>query len=218
MKLQLLSSFFALSTIVNAVLVPTAPIAATEWDARRAQVVEWIDDNQEPRLNDLANISIQLFTGSTFQQSFLQDLTGTRNIKGTRNSISVRFDQDLGPDGQYYFLRFRSDDLTEDVFSAKFTLDHMTGTFNSTIQAQLSASGALPSAAGLPTASAGIRTAENDAPLNSASGASASISTGSRLPAGTSVTRAGVVESSAISISCSSALVLTTLVMALLLR
>ena len=73
----------------------------------------------------------------------------------TTASIEFTVDPAVGENGPYYFIRFSSLDLKDGVnpylsFSAIFTLDNMTGTFNQTVKNQIQGSS---SAATPPTAS-----------------------------------------------------------------
>jgi len=171
----MLSLLFALAVLGSALakIVPTAPIQSTVWDARKAQTLEWIDDGKAPPLNLTGRVYISLWTGGIQQQTFLASLSGSRFVNPTRLNTTVQFPQDAGPNGQYYFLRFDApDSMSTSIFSGRFALTHMAGSFNSTVWAQLKTLDADTSA----SASSSLRATTSLAPSSASSAASSATS------------------------------------------
>jgi len=169
-----------LATTAHATLYATTPVAATVWDARQDQTVTWKGNSTAPPLELMGKVAISLWTGGVQQQTFLQCLTCGRYVAGQQKKSVVTFNTTLGPSGPYYFLRFSADALQNDIFSARFTLTHMTGSFNATVQAQLNSLNAkslTPTSSAARTSSVSASIAIN-AVVPSAS-ASASASSGS---------------------------------------
>jgi len=118
-----------------------------------------MDDGSSPNLTAFGPANVGLWVGSTTQQTQLQTI-GNVDVS-TVSQLSWTPDASVGANYNAYFIRFTSVNLkdpnqtainaNEEAFSAKFTLTGMTGTFNSSIQAEISgsaASGAAPTASG----------------------------------------------------------------------
>jgi hypothetical protein len=80
-----------------------------------------------------------LAAGSQNVQYKLQTLASNLSTSTTSGSYVV--DANIGPNGDYYFIRMEGNTLNKttgypaETFSARFTLSSMTGTFNSTVLA-----------------------------------------------------------------------------------
>lgn len=126
-----------------------SPCRSTNGSGGKNLDVEWKDDGSSPKASDWGNINIYLATGSHDVQYKLQTLD--TNVAYNKGTGSYKIDADSGPSGGFYFLRFEGtagNGTPPMAFSARFSLNGMSGTFNSTVQAQLSSSGGTASAGG----------------------------------------------------------------------
>lgn len=127
--------------------------------------------------------SIDLYTGSVNQQTFLQNLAASVDVSKT-DSISAMINQTVGESGPNYFVRFRSLALKDttnpqynyQAYSAKFDIEDMTGKFNATVLAQISADPNQPSST--KTTSPIVAAATSKAPSAASASASSARSTG----------------------------------------
>jgi hypothetical protein len=127
--------------------------------------------------------SIDLYTGSVNQQTFLQNLAASVDV-GKTDSISAMINSSVGESGPNYFVRFRSLALKDatnpqynyQAYSAKFDITDMTGKFNATVLAQISADPNQPS--NTRATSAVVAAATSKAPAAASASPSASQSTG----------------------------------------
>jgi hypothetical protein len=78
----------------------------------------------------------------------------------TTSSVVFTVDPSVGPNSDQYFVRFTSTTLNQNgtsnpylSFSAKFTLDNMRGTFNASVQAQISSASSSASSTAAPSGS-----------------------------------------------------------------
>lgn len=143
----------ALSASVFATLFTTAPVASTTWQAGQAQTVSWQEstDGAAPNLAAFGPSVISVYVGNAQQQTDLQTI-GTSVDVSKNGSISFTPDPKIGPNGDFYFIRYQSISLKDATqpqfpalaFSAKFTLSGMTGTFSPAIQAQISGASTAP--------------------------------------------------------------------------
>jgi len=140
------SSFLASS--VHAAVYCTQPVSSTSWEANTVQQVQWIDDGDKPAFDEIkGNIQVDLYTGTTTQQTFLITLAVVDPNDGT---VNVLIEPSVGPDSDDYFLRFRpdgSDDLTNDTYSARFSMTGMTGSWPDAVLAANSAADSSATAA-----------------------------------------------------------------------
>lgn len=122
--------------------------------------VEWNDDGKAPTRRDWGRVNIYLATGSRDVQYKLQTLAS--NVSYNLQQADYSIDASVGPSGGYYFIRFEGTNASQTggippmAFSARFNLDQMSGTFNSTIMSQLSGAsgtGQLTAAAAAPSTS-----------------------------------------------------------------
>ncbi|KAK4685129.1 hypothetical protein P7C73_g5025, partial [Tremellales sp. Uapishka_1] len=143
------SLLFATSALqpVLAGIYMTSPVATTVGNGGQVLTVKWADDGNSPSLASVGPCSIDLYTGSQLEQTQLQNLAASVDVSKA-NTVSATIDPSVGQAGKYYFVRFSSLSLKQttnptypyEAFSAQFQLDTMTGTFNSTVLAQLAAS------------------------------------------------------------------------------
>jgi len=124
----------------------TEPVASTSWAAGVQQTIQWQDDGQTYNLTAFGLSEVGVWAGNQIQQTELQMIVASVDVS-TTSSITFTPLATIGPDGDYYFIRFTSINMKqaanpmypEEAFSAKFTLTGMTGTFNATVQAEVNA-------------------------------------------------------------------------------
>ncbi|KAG9047931.1 hypothetical protein FS837_001188 [Tulasnella sp. UAMH 9824] len=194
----------ALVSQTAATIYVTEPVASTICTAGTPCNIRWNDDGNAPVLATIGVCNIELCVGSQFQQTCLQ--TASQADVSTNAYVTYLPNAAVGPNGSDYFIKFTSlnykDAATPTVpytsYSAKFTLNGMTGTFNATVQAQISGSAAASPAASTPAASpaastTGAAAAKTTAAASSAAKASASATSSAN--GAISVTAPGVVSS-----------------------
>lgn len=179
------SAFFsalALATLASAEIFITEPVASTTCTAGVACYVRWNDDANTPALASIGPCQIDLMTGGQQQQTLLQNIAPSLDVS-TNSFVSYLPDATVGPNGADYFIRFQSLSLKStdnpaypyQSFSAKFTLNGMTGTFNSTIQGQIDGtSGTTAAATSAAAATSNAASSSASKAATSAANASAS--------------------------------------------
>lgn len=138
------------------------------------------DDGNTPTVASVGPCTIDLYTGSMTVQTKLQNLAASVDVSKT-SSISATIDPTVGQSGLYYFVRFTSLGLKDatnsayyyEAFSAKFTINSMTGTFSASVLAELAANSTTSSTA---AAASGSKTSAVASASASASKASGSVS------------------------------------------
>lgn len=134
----------ALAQYALAGVYVTNPTASAAGTGGQVLSVSWADDGNTPRVAEVGPSSIDIYTGSRTQQYRLQNLAASVDVSKA-SSINATVDPAIGPSGAYYFIRFTSLGLKDSAqpqynyqsYSARFTLNNMSGTFNSTVQATL---------------------------------------------------------------------------------
>ncbi|KAG8216155.1 hypothetical protein J3R82DRAFT_8161 [Butyriboletus roseoflavus] len=152
----------AASALANVFI--TSPVTSTTMTGGQQASITWMDDGKQPSLAQFGNATIGIYTGNAVVQTPLQMIPGSINVSAM-SSISFTPDATIGPDSNEYFIRFTSlsymnpstPQYAEEAFSAKFTLTGMTGSFNSTVQAEINGQSTAPiggttSASGTPAA------------------------------------------------------------------
>jgi len=140
--------FLAVAAVVSqvsATIFVTDPVGSTTCTAGEVCTVVWDDDGTAPLLSTIGTCSIDLCTGGQQQQTCLQNISPSTNVSQILNATFTPLATD-GPDGAVYFIKFSSlgykdpsnPNFAYTSFSAKFTLAGMTGTFNSTVEAEIS--------------------------------------------------------------------------------
>ncbi|KAG8900975.1 hypothetical protein FRB99_005649 [Tulasnella sp. 403] len=172
--------FASLASQVAATIYVTEPVASTVCDPSKAPCnVKWSDDGNQPPLASIGNCKIELCTGGQIQQTCLQILSAGIDVSQNAQ-IAYNANPQIGPAGTFYFIKFTSltaKDPTNPAFpftaySAKFNVVG-TGTFNSTVQAQISGAAAAPSASvAAPAAGAASTSAGGAAPTGTAAAGS----------------------------------------------
>jgi len=187
----MLSTFFAATLVASlapqalATIFITEPVLSTTCTAGSVCNVRWNDDGNAPTLSTIGASSVGLYVGSVQQQTLLQDITDSIDVS-TASSVQWTPDANVGSNGNFYFVRFSSLALKDTTnvnfpyqsFSAKFTLNGMTGTFNSTVQSQINGATVVPTGtsvgASVPTGSSTSGTPVSVTPSGSPSGTAAS--------------------------------------------
>lgn len=150
-----------------ATIFVTAPVASSSCTAGTPCAIAWADDGNAPLLKTIGASSVGLWVGSVTQQIELQNFNPSLDVS-TTGSLSVTIDPTVGANSDQYFIRFVSNDYKENAaayssFSAKFALSGMTGTFNSTIQAQIDAGSTTTVGLGASTSAAATSSASKAA-------------------------------------------------------
>jgi len=186
----------------------TSPTADTTFDGGANATITYEDDGTVPTLSDWGFASVGIFVGSVTSQIQLQLIDGSLNVSDV-STLQFTVDPTIGPDSGDYFIRFQSLSYVNsttgypaEAFSAKFNLDQMTGTFNSSVSAVIggtasSTGGAAPSASGpAPSSPARVTSAASAGASGSstshAASATVSSSGATSLAVSTGVALAGV--------------------------
>ncbi|KAL5478415.1 hypothetical protein ACEPAI_2599 [Sanghuangporus weigelae] len=136
---------FLVSLVASGMAKPflTSPVEGTVCSGGSTCNINWQEDNVAPLLAEFGDASVGLYVGNVRQQTMVQSISDSVNV-ATTASISFTIDPNAGPDDSIYFIRLdsltsRNGTVPNQAFSAKFTLNGMSGTFNSTVQAQINA-------------------------------------------------------------------------------
>lgn len=129
----------------------TAPVATTTWNGGQKETVTWQDSGTPPTLQAFGPSLISIYVGNALQQTLLQSISTNTDVSKA-SSVDFTVNPAIGPNGNNYFIRFESLGLKDATspqfpalaFSAKFTLAGMTGTFNSSVQAQIDGQSTAP--------------------------------------------------------------------------
>jgi len=141
---------FSLFSVTFATVYVTEPVASTTYSGGKpGAVVSWTGSDKDPTLAVFGPAKISIYVGNAIQQTNLQVLSNSTDVSKT-SSITFTPDPTIGPSGSEYFIRIESisgRDSTStpfESFSAKFTLDSMTGTFPASVQAEISGQSTAP--------------------------------------------------------------------------
>jgi len=150
---------------VHANVFITEPTSSTSWPAGQVATITWQDDGITPNLTAFGPCTIGLYAGNQIQQTLLQTIATNVNVANAASQTWTP-DPTVGPNFSNYFIRFTSNSLPNanqsnafaEAFSAKFTLTGMTGTFNASVQAEISGTttpggASTPAVSGLSTGS-----------------------------------------------------------------
>ncbi|KAJ4490373.1 hypothetical protein J3R30DRAFT_3693979 [Lentinula aciculospora] len=186
-KVVLLS---ALVSSAFATVFITSPTSASTYTAGQTATITWQDNNVTPLLAAWGNASVGIWAGNANQQTLLQLVADSVNVSMT-TSIQFTPNASIGPTGQEYFVRMESLTLKdanntqypEMSFSALFTMASMTGTFNSSVSAEVAGQSTAPiggsTTGSIATTSAGSSTAKVAAASTTASAKSTTASAAS---------------------------------------
>jgi hypothetical protein len=182
---SLISLALAASALANVFI--TSPVASTIFTAGQQATISWQDDGTSPNLTSFGASLVGIYTGNANQQTLLQTVNTSVDVS-TTSSIVFTPDGTIGPNSDEYFVRFTSLVLHDaanpqfpaEAFSAKFTMAGMTGTFNSTVQAEINGQSTAPiGGTATPGTSSAMKTASTTpaaSTLGSKTSASASTS------------------------------------------
>jgi len=142
---------FALFSSAFANVFVTSPVASTTFHGGQVATITWQDDGNAPTLQAFGPAAVSIYAGNAQQQTLLQSISTSVDVS-TTSSIQFTPNPTIGPNSDEYFIRFQSLSLKDAVqtnfpaeaFSAKFTLDSMTGTFNATVQSQIAGQSTAP--------------------------------------------------------------------------
>lgn len=144
-----ISLALAASALANIFI--TSPVATTTFTAGQQATITWQDNGLTPNLTSFGTSLVGIYTGNANVQTLLQTVSASVDVS-TTSSIVFTPDGTIGPNGNEYFVRFTSLNLKDatntqypaEAFSAKFTMAGMTGTFNSTVQAEINGQSTAP--------------------------------------------------------------------------
>jgi len=198
--LSVLGSFTLFSNVLATVFM-TSPTAQTTCTGGNKCSISWNDDGKAPTLTQFGLASIGIWVGSVNSQTEIQHIQDGVNV-ATTAAVQFTVDPSIGPDSNVYFVRFTSAAAKDpnnaafpaEAFSAKFTLNGMKGTFNSTLQAQINGASSAP----VPSPSA---PASSSAPKSSSAAKPTSSSSSSSKPSGTASTAGAAKTGAAVSVS-----------------
>ncbi|KAF5392773.1 hypothetical protein D9757_001012 [Collybiopsis confluens] len=147
-KIVLLS---ALVSSAFATVFITLPTAASTFTAGQTATITWQDNGVSPSLQQWGATKVSIFTGNSISQTQLQQVVASVDVS-TTSSIQFTPSANIGPNGKEYFIRMESLSLKDAnntqypqmSFSALFTMASMTGTFNSSVQAQIDGQSTAP--------------------------------------------------------------------------
>lgn len=174
-----LAVLVTLSASVLGNVFVTSPVASTTWNGGSKQTVSWQDNGNAPNLAAFGPAMISIYAGNAQQQTLLQAISPNTDVSKSA-SVDFTVNPSIGPNSDNYFIRIESLGLKDPAnpqfpalaFSAKFTLASMTGTFNSTVQAQIDGQSTAPIGGSTPPASgpssAGASPTTNAAPKTTA--------------------------------------------------
>ncbi|KAH9034734.1 hypothetical protein EDB84DRAFT_1239183, partial [Lactarius hengduanensis] len=178
----------AIAPSALATVFVTAPTASTSWPAGQQATITWQDDGNTPNVKSFGPSLIGLYAGNQQQQTLLQTIASDVDVSAV-STVTWTPDATVGPNFNNYFIRFTSNDLPDptqsqfkaEAFSAKFTLTGMTGTFNASVQAQISGTTAAgtstPLSSGSSTSSPSATTAKPSGSSSKSSSSASSTST-----------------------------------------
>ncbi|KAH9064534.1 hypothetical protein EDB87DRAFT_1556365 [Lactarius vividus] len=154
----------------------TSPTASSSLPAGQQATITWKDDGNAPSLQSFGPSFIGLYAGNQQQQTLLQSIASDVDVSAV-GTVTWTPDATVGPNFNNYFIRFTSNNLPDptqsqfkaEAFSAKFTLTGMTGTFNASVQAQISGT---TTPVGSSTLSSGSSTTSSSTTTSKPSGSS----------------------------------------------
>ncbi|KAF8128565.1 hypothetical protein EV363DRAFT_1339937 [Boletus edulis] len=192
----IVSLAFAASALANVFI--TTPVVSTTFNAGQQSTVSWQDSGSAPSLTQFGNASFAIYVGNAIQQTLLQTIATNVNVSAT-SSFTFTPDGTIGPNSSEYFIRVTSlsymspqtPQFPEEAFSAMFTLAGMTGTFNSTIQAEINGQSTAP-IGGTSTPSSPMSTASGSATMSMPMSGTMSMSSSSPTSTGTTSSSGGV--------------------------
>jgi len=192
----IISLVLAASALANVFI--TSPVASSTFTGGQQATITWQDDGMTPSLTSFGPASVGIYVGNANQQTLLQTITSSVDVSTTA-SIVFTPDATIGPSGNNYFIRIQSISLKDatntmypaQAFSAKFTMTGMTGTFNSTVQAEINGQSTAPIGPSSSTSAVGATSSPKASTMTSSVKASASASGTSSSAKASSTTKTG---------------------------
>ncbi|KAH9474772.1 hypothetical protein JR316_0013237 [Psilocybe cubensis] len=140
-----------LASTAFATVFVTAPVASSTFSAGKENTIRWQESGEAPTLAEFGPARISIYAGNSQQQTLLQAIETNIDVS-KESSVTFTPDASIGPNGSEYFIRFESLSLKDDkqpqfpalAFSAKFTLEGMTGVFNATVASQIAGQATAP--------------------------------------------------------------------------
>jgi len=196
----------ALVSSAFATVFITSPVATTTFTAGQTAAITWQESNAAPLLAAWGNASVAIYAGNANQQTLLQLITPSINVSAT-NTISFTPDATIGPNGANYFIRIQSLTLTDNStqkypvmsFSALYSMASMTGTFNSTVSAEIAGQSTAPIGGSSSTA-APSTASSTGASTNKVAAASTTASSKSTTATGAAASSNGAMTSGAVNV------------------
>ncbi|KAK0221035.1 hypothetical protein EDD85DRAFT_960562 [Armillaria nabsnona] len=212
---------FGLATSALATVYITDPVGSTVWNAGDTVTVSWQDDGSSPSLEAFGAAKFAIAVGNSLQQTTLQVIAENVDV-ATTSTLQFVPSANIGAPSDQYFIRVDSNELKDATnsqypalsFSAKFTIDGLSGSFNTSVQAQIDGqstaplAGASTSASGSKSASSGASTTKAVSSTSKAASASTTASGTAKATSSGTATRSGSAASS--SSTGNSAVVATT--------
>ncbi|KAK0498730.1 hypothetical protein EDD18DRAFT_1070313 [Armillaria luteobubalina] len=174
---------FGLATSALATVYITDPVGSTVWNAGDTVTVSWQDDGTSPTLAAFGASKFAIAVGNSLQQTTLQVIAENVNV-ATTSTLQFIPSANIGPAGDEYFIRVDSNSLKDAnnsqypalSFSAKFTINGLSGSFNSSVQAEIDGQSTAP-LAGSSTSASGSSASSGASTTKAASSTSKAVST-----------------------------------------
>jgi len=141
----------ALSASALANVFITSPVASSTFTGSKQATISWQDDGTQPSLTSFGPAKVSIYAGNAQQQTLLQTIVPSVDVS-TTSSVQFTVDPSIGPNSNEYFIRVESLGLKDAkspqypalAFSAKFTINGMTGVFSQAILAQIAGQSTAP--------------------------------------------------------------------------
>jgi hypothetical protein len=173
---------FGLASSALANIYITNPVASTVMTAGQSASIVWQDTTDSPSLSEFGAAKFSVAVGNAISQTVLQVIAENVDVS-TTSTIQFTPDASVGGDSDQYFIRVESNSLKDAKdarfpalgFSAKFTIKGMSGSFNTSVQAEIDGQSTAP----LGPTTAGATSTSAPASSTSASKASSTNASGS---------------------------------------
>ncbi|RHZ51188.1 hypothetical protein Glove_482g71 [Diversispora epigaea] len=124
MKFLSLLCLIGLIYTVQAGLYTNTPYDGIIWKGGSTVSINWVDDNKKPSLAELDSLTIELCAGTEKSQYFVATIA--TGVKGTALTVSYSVPTTLGPEGDFYFIKYSQG--SNIFYSARFTITGISGT------------------------------------------------------------------------------------------
>jgi len=141
----------ALSAGAFANVFITSPVASSTFTGNQHATISWQDDGAQPSLTSFGPAKVSIYAGNAQQQTLLQTIVPSVDVS-TTSSVQFTVDPSIGPNSNEYFVRIESISLKDAkapqypalAFSAKFTMNGMTGVFSQAVLSQIAGQSTAP--------------------------------------------------------------------------